>query len=85
MPSPIYQYVISLDVILLYSRGPGLLINVSVRELRALNSIFLMWQNLLFQHHYHYYPDVESHSQLSVENILFRTFALKSPDRIFVW
>jgi len=27
---------------------------------------FLMWKSLLFYHQYHYYPDVDSHYQLSV-------------------
>jgi len=38
MPSPIYQYVIRLIVSLPISRGPGVLVNISVREHRAFNS-----------------------------------------------
>jgi len=38
MPSPIYQYVISLVVSLPIRRGPGVLMNASVREDRALNN-----------------------------------------------
>jgi len=37
MPSPIYQYVINLVVSLPIRRGPGLLVNFSVREQRALS------------------------------------------------
>lgn len=33
-----------------------------------------MWQNLPFKHHHNCYPNVESHSQLSDENILFPHF-----------
>jgi len=38
MPSPIYQYVINLVVSLPFRRGPGVLMNVSVREHRDLNN-----------------------------------------------
>jgi hypothetical protein len=38
MPSPIYQYVIDLIVSLPIRRGPGVFMNVSVREHRALNN-----------------------------------------------
>jgi len=49
MPSPIYQYVINLVVSLPIRGGPSLLMNVSVREHRALkNKIFFMWESLLF-------------------------------------
>ena len=37
-PSPIYQYVINLAVSLPIRRGPGVLMNVSVWEHRALNN-----------------------------------------------
>jgi len=42
MPSPIYQYVISLVVSLPIMRGPGPLIDISVKENRE------MWRSLLF-------------------------------------
>ena len=42
MPSPIYPYAISPLVILPNGRGPGVLMNVSVREHHALNLDFLM-------------------------------------------
>jgi len=38
MPSPTYQYVINLVVSLPVRRGPGVLMNVSVREHRALKN-----------------------------------------------
>jgi len=38
MPSPVYQYVINLVVSVRIRRGAGVLINVSVREHRALNN-----------------------------------------------
>jgi len=38
MPSPIYQYVTNLVVSLPIRRGPGVLMNVSVQEHRALNN-----------------------------------------------
>jgi len=42
MPSSIYQYVINLVVSLPIRRGPGVLMNVAVREHRALNNyVFL--------------------------------------------
>jgi hypothetical protein len=63
---PVYQYVINLAGSLPIRRGSSALMNVSVQEYHALNKHFLMWQNLLFKHYYHYYPDVYSHSQLSV-------------------
>jgi len=37
MPSPIYQYVINLVVSLTIRGGPGVFVNVPVREHRALN------------------------------------------------
>jgi len=37
MPSPVYQYVIDLVVSLPIRRGPGVLMNVSVGERRAIN------------------------------------------------
>jgi hypothetical protein len=37
MPSPVYQYVVSLAVSLPNRRGPGVFINVLVREHHALN------------------------------------------------
>jgi len=37
MPSPIYQYVINLFVSFPTTRDPGVLMNVSVQEHRALN------------------------------------------------
>jgi len=40
MPSPIYQYVINLDVSLPITRGPGVFMNVSVQELCALTTRF---------------------------------------------
>jgi len=46
IPSPIYQYVISLLVSLPIRRGPGELVNVSVQEHRAvveLMDIIAMW------------------------------------------
>jgi len=39
MLSHIYQYVITLDVSLPITRGPGVLMNVSVQEHRALNKL----------------------------------------------
>ena len=36
MPSPIYQYVVNLVVSLAIRRGPGVFVNVPVREHRAL-------------------------------------------------
>jgi len=38
MPSPVYQYVFSLVMSLPIRRGPGVLMNVSVQEHRALNN-----------------------------------------------
>jgi len=37
MPSPIYQYVVNLVVSLTIRGGPGVFMNVPVREHRALN------------------------------------------------
>ena len=37
MPSPIYQYVVNLVVSLTIRGGPGVFVNVPVREHRALN------------------------------------------------
>jgi len=37
MSSPTYQYVVNLVVSLPIRRGPGVLMNISVRERRALN------------------------------------------------
>ena len=66
MPSPIYQYMVNLAVSLPTRGGPGFLMNVSVREHCALNSkTFFIWQYLLFLPHYHYCPEVDSHSPLS--------------------
>ena len=42
MPSPLYQHVISLVLSLPIKRGPGVLMNVSLQEHRAVNNqIFL--------------------------------------------
>jgi hypothetical protein len=41
MPSPIYQYMIDLIMSLLIRRGPGVFMNVSVQEHRALNNQIL--------------------------------------------
>jgi hypothetical protein len=38
MPSPIYQYVINLIMSLPIGRGPGVFMNISVWEHRALNN-----------------------------------------------
>jgi len=48
MPARIYQDVMNLVVSLPIRRGPGVLLNVSVGEHRALKTRFFMWQNLLF-------------------------------------
>jgi len=54
MSSPIYQYMINLNVSLPFSGGPGVLANVSVREHRAFKQLdCFMWQRLLYKHHYH--------------------------------
>jgi len=37
MPSPIYQYVVNLVVCLTIRGGPGVFVNVPVREHRALD------------------------------------------------
>jgi len=45
MPSPTYQYVVNLVVTLTIRGGPGVFMNVPVREYRALNhQIFLCGQ-----------------------------------------
>ena len=40
MPSPVYQYVLSRVVSLTIRKAPGVLLNVSAREHRALNKDF---------------------------------------------
>jgi len=66
MPSPVYQYVISLLMSLPIMRGPGVFMNVSVWENHALNNWIFYVAKCTILDHYHYYPDVNSHSQLSV-------------------
>jgi len=34
-----------------------------IRGLKGYQLDFLIWHNLLFYHHYHYYSNVESYSQ----------------------
>ena len=53
--------------------------NVSVREKRALESFFFMWQSLPFEHHYHYYPKVTSIPNCRFENILAPNFCINIP------
>ena len=50
MPSPIYHYVINLVMSLPIRRGPGVPMNVSVREFSAPNNYvdFCMWQICYF-------------------------------------
>jgi len=38
MPYPVYRYVINLVASLPIKRGPGVIVNVSVQENRALNN-----------------------------------------------
>ena len=60
--------------------------NVSVLKYCALiNQIF--WRGEVFYSNItHYYPDVDSHSQLStLKSLSLSTFVLKSPNRIFMW
>ena len=65
VPSAIYQYVISLVVF--FPSGQSMCTYEIGAEHRALNSwMFWMWQTLLFLYHYHFYPDIDSHSQLSI-------------------
>jgi len=42
-----------------------------------------MWQSLLFSRHYHYYPDVDSHPQLSVRKYPLPNFAI-SPNNFYM-
>jgi len=42
MPSPIYQYVVNLVVSLTIRGGPGVFVNVPVREHRALNQTIII-------------------------------------------
>jgi len=42
MPSPIYQFVINLVLSLPIKRSPAVLVNVSVREHRALNNLIFL-------------------------------------------
>ena len=65
MPSAIYQYVISPVISLPIRRGTGVLMNISEWEHHVLNTEFFMWNSSLFYHQYDY-PDVDSHSRLSV-------------------
>jgi len=67
MPYPIYEYVICLVVNLPIRRGSGVFMNVSVWEHLTLNNlIFDVAKFTVHKHHYHYYPDVDCHSQFSV-------------------
>jgi len=84
MPSPIYQYVINLVVSSHQERSRYNCECLGVWTLCSYQLDFLMWQSLLFQQDYHYYLYVDCHSQLYVWKYS-HTFALKSPNRIFVW
>ena len=39
--------------------------------------------NFTIQYHYHFYPDVDCHSQLLIEIILFPQFCIKIPEQNF--
>ena len=64
--SPVYQYVIDLVVSLPISWGQVSLWRFRCGNVMRLTTRFFDAQNLLFLHHYHYYPDVNSRPQLSV-------------------
>jgi hypothetical protein len=65
MPSPTYQYVINLVASIPYRSDPGVFMDVSVLEHRALNYIFLTGKVYYFNTIIiiHYYPDEGCHSQ----------------------
>ena len=86
MPSPIYQYVVNMVLILTIRGGPGVFMNVPVMDYRALN-------NQIF-----YVAKLTSLTPLSLllwlrfscqivdlKIFSFSTFALKSPINIFIW
>jgi hypothetical protein len=67
MPFLTYQSVIGLVLSLPTRRGAGVIMNVSVWKHRSVKKyIFLLWQSLLFEHHFRSCPDVDFRSQLSV-------------------
>jgi len=66
MPSPLYQHVINLVVSLPITRCPGVLMNIAVQDLVLLTTRFFDVAKFTILTPYHYHPDVDSHSQLSV-------------------
>jgi len=86
MPSPIYQYMVNLVVTLTIRGGPGVFMNVPVREHLAINHQIFDVAKL---------PSLTALSLLScwthscpvvgLKIFCLPTFALKSPSNIFIW
>jgi hypothetical protein len=66
MPSPVYHFVINLVVSIPLRRGPGVFMNVSMWEHHALNNKIFEVAKFTVLKSVSYYPDVDSHSVLSV-------------------
>ena len=86
IPSPIYQYVISLFMILPIRRGPGVLVKVSVQKHRPLkNQIICRGKIYYFNTIINTIWCILSFPIVGFRIFSLPTFVLKSSKRIFLW